>query len=278
MRIDEFREWLRLRGNSANSVNSKMAAVRKIETELAALGSAHGDLDTAYEDDRFTQLRRVLNEIRSDYRNGGNRFQLLFPDSNNPVNRIANPIAWLGQYDQFRRNLGQHSSLELDSSETYWLVGASFGRNEDQVERFRQEGIWEIRTPKDNEAAAVRSMKIGDRIAIKSAFVQKLNLPFDNRGKSVSVMRVKARGTITANRKMVSMFPFYGTTTSSHAIGTSIRSDRLSGSCTPAASSRTGLLPLPFTMIRRIGLGSAIIAPGQHSSGTMPSRGANDSG
>lgn len=42
-------------------------------------------------------------------------------------------------------------------------------------------------------------MKPGDRIAIKAAFVRKLNLPFDNRGQPMSCMRIKAIGTITEN-------------------------------------------------------------------------------
>ena len=42
-------------------------------------------------------------------------------------------------------------------------------------------------------------MKPGDRIAIKASFTRKNNLPFDNRGKAVSCMRIKATGTITAN-------------------------------------------------------------------------------
>jgi 5-methylcytosine-specific restriction protein B len=40
-------------------------------------------------------------------------------------------------------------------------------------------------------------MKPGDRIAIKSSFVRKLNLPFDVGGMSVSCMRIKATGIIT---------------------------------------------------------------------------------
>jgi hypothetical protein len=82
---------------------------------------------------------------------------------------------------------------------TYWFVGAAFGRRDDQVERFLQEGVWEISTPSDAEAAQVKSMQPGERIAIKASFVQKHNLPFDGRGNSVSVMRIKARGVITAN-------------------------------------------------------------------------------
>jgi 5-methylcytosine-specific restriction protein B len=42
-------------------------------------------------------------------------------------------------------------------------------------------------------------MRPGDRIAIKSTFVRKYNLPFDNRGKPVSCMRIKAIGTIIEN-------------------------------------------------------------------------------
>ncbi|KQM54511.1 hypothetical protein ASE69_18625 [Sphingomonas sp. Leaf208] len=91
------------------------------------------------------------------------------------------------------------SQTPRDSGPFYWFVGASFGRREDQVERFLREGIWEISTPTDAEAAQVRSMQPGERIAIKAAFVQKHNLPFDSRGNSVSVMRMKARGVITAN-------------------------------------------------------------------------------
>ena len=39
-------------------------------------------------------------------------------------------------------------------------------------------------------------MKPGDKIAIKASFTKKYNLPFSNRGKSVSCMRLKAVGTI----------------------------------------------------------------------------------
>ena len=42
-------------------------------------------------------------------------------------------------------------------------------------------------------------MKPGDRIAIKASFVQKRGLPFDVGGKPVSVMRIKATGTILEN-------------------------------------------------------------------------------
>ena len=80
-----------------------------------------------------------------------------------------------------------------------WFVGASFGGNEDQTQRFLTEGIWELRNPTDKESAQVKSMKSGDRIAIKAAYTRKHDLPFDNRDQTVSVMAIKAIGTITEN-------------------------------------------------------------------------------
>jgi hypothetical protein len=199
MKYDEFRDWLRSRGGKSNSVNTRSAAVRKLESEMAALGSPYSDLDAAYRHDQFAQLRQSLDDMRLDLRNGGAGYRVLFPNSNDPINRIANSRAWLGQYGQF---LGAGNHIEdygLKSDEGYWLVGGSFGGKDDQVPRFLADGIWEINTPKAHDAAAVRSMKIGDRIAVKASFVQRRNLPFDNRDLRVSVMRIKARGVITDN-------------------------------------------------------------------------------
>ena len=79
-----------------------------------------------------------------------------------------------------------------------WFVGASFGGTEDQTPRFLQDGIWENGYD-DRYLDQVRAMRAGDRIAIKATYVRKRGLPFDNRGESVSVMAIKAIGTITEN-------------------------------------------------------------------------------
>ena len=81
----------------------------------------------------------------------------------------------------------------------YWFVGASYGRRDDQVDRFLAEGIWDIDNPSDRNREQVLRMQPGERIAIKATYVRKNGLPFDNRGRSVSVMAIKAIGTITAN-------------------------------------------------------------------------------
>lgn len=81
---------------------------------------------------------------------------------------------------------------------SYWFVGARWG-DEDQVDKFLKENIWQNGyTDKFNKL--VKQMKPGDKIAIKSAFTRKKDVPFENNGGIVSVMRIKATGTITKNR------------------------------------------------------------------------------
>jgi len=86
------------------------------------------------------------------------------------------------------------------STNTAWFVGASYGGTNDQMPRFLSEGIWENGYD-DKHLEMVRAMQPGDRIAIKAAYTRKHGLPFDNRGRTVSVMGIKAVGTITENLK-----------------------------------------------------------------------------
>lgn len=52
-------------------------------------------------------------------------------------------------------------------------------------------------TRHDKYHDVVRSMRVGDRIAIKASYTRNCDLPFDNRGEAVSVMAIKAVGTTT---------------------------------------------------------------------------------
>jgi 5-methylcytosine-specific restriction protein B len=82
----------------------------------------------------------------------------------------------------------------------YWLVGAYWDGEDpmDQTPRFLEEGIWQNGYD-DKFLDEVKSMKVGDRIAIKASKTQKLGLPFDIGGKTASVMLIKATGTIVKN-------------------------------------------------------------------------------
>ncbi|UVK37551.1 AAA family ATPase [Mesorhizobium sp. AR10] len=88
--------------------------------------------------------------------------------------------------------------LLSDPDRSFWFVGATWGGTDDQTQRFFAEGIWQNGFH-DKFTNEVQRMKAGDKIAIKSSFVRKHHLPFDNRGQSVSCMRIKATGTITKN-------------------------------------------------------------------------------
>lgn len=90
------------------------------------------------------------------------------------------------------------SKAEGAGARASWFVGATYGGTDDQAPRFLAEGIWENGC-RDRYLDAVRSIQVGDRIAIKSAYTRKHGLPFDNRGQSVSVMAIKAIGTVKEN-------------------------------------------------------------------------------
>ena len=82
-----------------------------------------------------------------------------------------------------------------------WFVGAAWGGNDDQTERFLRDGIWENGYTDGKYLGLVSDIRPGDRIAIKSAYVRSNadGLPFDNRGHAVSVMAIKAIGNVTRN-------------------------------------------------------------------------------
>lgn len=82
---------------------------------------------------------------------------------------------------------------------TYWFVGAYDDKKQtDLSQDFIDRGVW-VNMFENRHLDTVNSMQVGDKIAIKSTFVQSKDLPFDNRGFKVSAMAIKAIGTITEN-------------------------------------------------------------------------------
>ena len=79
----------------------------------------------------------------------------------------------------------------------HWLVGA-YWDGEDKTGAFVGEGRWENGYT-DRMLEQVKAVQAGDRIAIKSTYVQKNNLPFDNHGKPASCMTIKAVGVVVEN-------------------------------------------------------------------------------
>ncbi|HEY9790777.1 MAG TPA: AAA family ATPase, partial [Candidatus Obscuribacterales bacterium] len=109
--------------------------------------------------------------------------------------------AWLFTQDQAsvegKPKPGSQKGIDKDID--YWMVGAHWEGQEpaDQTQTFLANGIWTNGSEQNSEI--VKSMKTNDRIAIKAVTTQKLGLPFDNRGTTVSCMKVKAIGRIVRN-------------------------------------------------------------------------------
>lgn len=91
---------------------------------------------------------------------------------------------------------------QVSPETAFWLVGAYWSDNDpqDQTKRFLDENIWQSGYD-DRYIDQIRSMKVGDKIAVKAVSTQRNNLPFDAKGKTVSRMTIKAAGTIIANRQ-----------------------------------------------------------------------------
>lgn len=78
-----------------------------------------------------------------------------------------------------------------------WFVGAIID-DVDQSEKFIEKGIWQ-NGYSDKYLDEVNSVKVGDKIAIKTSYTKKNGLPFDNHGETVSVMNIKIVGTVVSN-------------------------------------------------------------------------------
>ncbi len=82
---------------------------------------------------------------------------------------------------------------------SYWLVGAyDDNLHMDLTDELVKKGIWK-NYYKDRYIDLVKSIKRGDRIGIKSTYTKKNGAPFDTKGQSISVMDIKAIGTVIEN-------------------------------------------------------------------------------
>ena len=103
---------------------------------------------------------------------------------------------WAGQAPDELSIPDEDTNVFANPNRQFWFVGAEW--DEDQTERFINEGIWQDGDEDRFKEYAAR-IRRGDRIAIKSTFTQTHNLPFDNQGHAVSVLRVKAIGEVTTD-------------------------------------------------------------------------------
>ena len=102
MQEDKFRKWLSEGGaNTEKGLDTRIYAVKTIERQLGALGFDWQDLDQAWKDGGFDQIRDRLNRIREDAKSGGEDFRILFPKSEKPLGRLSSWRSWLAQYGRY---------------------------------------------------------------------------------------------------------------------------------------------------------------------------------
>lgn len=94
----------------------------------------------------------------------------------------------------------RRDASDSDDLPSFWFVGAYFyGADvEDQTEVFVEGGIWR-NGYEDKYLDIVKAMLPGEKIAIKAAYTRKYGAPFETHGNRVSVMAIKATGTIIDN-------------------------------------------------------------------------------
>ncbi len=126
-------------------------------------------------------------------------------------NYEAGTIAYLEcPFDSFPSDEAFESALEVlltaydaiaegenKSVRPAWFVGANWD-GEDKLEEFLTQGIWQNGYQEGPTLDQVRDVQVGDRIAIKSSFTRRHDLPFRYSG-TASAMRIKAIGIVTGN-------------------------------------------------------------------------------
>ena len=116
-----------------------------------------------------------------------------------PINISQDVLAALPAYQNYKPKSRASGVAEVAADDTrYWFVGACYDGTDDRSSDFVQQGIWR-NGYSDRYAEDVNSMRPGERIAIKATYVRKNDLPFNNNGNPVSVLGIKATGTIVAN-------------------------------------------------------------------------------
>lgn len=112
-------------------------------------------------------------------------------------NEIGNKLA------EIKNLLNIEGSFDTKTNIEYaWYVGAC-GNNDDGKwtdfsNEYIENGYWRNRY-ETKYTEIVKNIKVGDYIVIKAAYTTKNNLPFNNNGKTVGTMSIKAIGVVTEN-------------------------------------------------------------------------------
>lgn len=142
--------------------------------------------------DIYNEIKSVIREDEELINLSKNRLnEDCYPDEN--LNLLTMDIAY------FIEKFNEEKKQEMIKVDKCWYVGANMD-GVDYFDEFVKNGYWE-NGYENKYLDKVKSMQVGDKIVIKSAYTQKRDLPFDVNNKSVAVMKLKAKGTIIENKQ-----------------------------------------------------------------------------
>lgn len=82
----------------------------------------------------------------------------------------------------------------------FYVLGVNWD-GVDKSKEFIEGNCWESGFEDDSYIKSINCIEVGDFVALKSSYVKAKSLPFDNQGKKISVMMIKAVGVVEENPK-----------------------------------------------------------------------------
>lgn len=136
-----FRQMLLARGNAPTGVETRINYLKTIEKNLSRLGLPFADLDEAFGADSLASVTEAVRGLIVDHKANGTAYRLLFPQSENPGNRLANLPTFLKYYRDYRSGAGiADSQVERgrDSRDREFLLFDSAGAPFQPVRNFNR--------------------------------------------------------------------------------------------------------------------------------------------
>lgn len=153
MKEAEFKAWLEASGLSENSIGTRMSMLRRIERVLAELGLPYADLDAAFDADELVSTRAAVLALKEDFQQGGQKYRVLLPESENPAKRLANFPYWLDNYRDFRHGKSGEGGSIAEQIRQHALTN--------YIEPARERG---------EVSVSIRSRAIHDELDLENAF------------------------------------------------------------------------------------------------------------
>ena len=115
MQEENYRAWLIERGDQKDTVDSSVNTINSLASRLEALDLPTDALTRANSLRDFEKVDQALQDLHEDLKNGGERYRLVSPNTDQPRKSLDNLRSHLRKYRQFA--LGEDQSNDWKSLE-----------------------------------------------------------------------------------------------------------------------------------------------------------------